>query len=51
MPKEFKSSKLIELFASIEILRKSNVFVGVFNSNPGVFLYLLRDNGSYFVDL
>lgn len=47
--KEEKSNDLIKLFASIEILRKSKVFVGTFSSNPGMFIGMCKDE-AYGVD-
>jgi hypothetical protein len=35
--------KLIRLFASIEILRNSQLFIGTFSSNPGMFLGMLME--------
>lgn len=39
-----KKKDMIKLFAAIEILRKSEVFVGTFSSNPGMFLGMCMDN-------
>lgn len=36
--KEDKKRNLIKLFASMEILKDSDLFVGTFSSNPGMFL-------------
>ena len=35
---------LIEMFASIEIFLKSQIFVGTYSSNPGLFVGMLIDN-------
>lgn len=49
--KMFIKSKLINLFASIELLVKSKLFIGVHNSNPDIFIDLKRNSNSFFVDL
>ncbi len=47
---EFKQLKLIKLFLSIDILCHSEIFVGVFNSSPDLFIEIVRDKPSYYVD-
>lgn len=47
---DFKRQKMIELFTSIEILSTADIFVGVYNSNPDIFLDIRRNNNSFFVD-
>lgn len=43
---------MIKLFASMEILRKSNYFVGTYSANPGMFLGMCMEKGKTFgVDL
>lgn len=44
-----KKKDMIKLFAAMEILKKSEVFVGTFSSNPGMFLGMCLDN-AYGVD-
>lgn len=44
-----KKRELIKLFSAMEILRKSEVFVGTFSSNPGMFLGMCMKN-AYGVD-
>jgi hypothetical protein len=39
---EFRIESLIKLFSSIDILNKSNLFVGTFSSNPGMYLGMRR---------
>lgn len=41
--KESKKKDLIKLFASMEILKSSDLFVGTFSSNPGMFLGMCMD--------
>lgn len=40
--KEYKDKNLIKLFASMEILNKSEFFIGTFSSNPGMYLGMRR---------
>lgn len=47
---EQKYLDIVKLLASIELLNNSKVFIGVYNSNPGQFLYLRRNDCTYFVD-
>jgi hypothetical protein len=47
---DYKKKELIKLFTSIEILSKSNIFVGAYNSNVDIFISLKRDENTYFVD-
>ena len=43
---------MIKLFASMEILRKSNYFVGTYSANPGMFLGMCMEKDKTFgVDL
>lgn len=46
---EDKKSDMIKLFASIELLRKSDVFIGTFSSNMGMFIGMCKDE-AYGVD-
>lgn len=46
---EEKSRELIKLFASIEMLRNSEMFIGTFSSNPGMFLGMCKKE-AYGVD-
>jgi hypothetical protein len=39
---EVKNESLIKLFSSMDILNKSNLFVGTFSSNPGMYLGMRR---------
>ena len=39
---EFRNESLIKLFSSMDILHKSNLFVGTFSSNPGMYLGMRR---------
>lgn len=39
-----KSQDLIKLFSAMEILRKSNLFIGTLSSNPGMFLGMCMNN-------
>ena len=48
---EQKYLDMVKLLASIELLNNSKVFIGVYNSNPGQFLYLRRNDCTYFVDI
>ncbi|WP_455971695.1 hypothetical protein [Bacteroides congonensis] len=41
--KEEKKMDLMKLFSAMEILRKSDLFVGTFSSNPGMFLGMSMD--------
>lgn len=43
---EFRYQNLIKLFASMDILYKSNLFVGTFSSNPGMYLGMRRPKES-----
>jgi hypothetical protein len=43
---EFKHKQLIKLFASMDVLYKSNLFVGTFSSNPGMYLGMRRPKNS-----
>jgi hypothetical protein len=43
---EFRYQNLIKLFASMDILYKSNLFVGTFSSNPGMYLGMRRPKDS-----
>ena len=43
---EFKQKGLIKLFSSIDILYQSNLFIGTFSSNPGMFLGMRRSKGT-----
>lgn len=45
-----RRDELIKLFASMEILRNSELFVGTFSSNPGMFLGMCMEQ-AYGVDL
>ncbi|NMD00725.1 MAG: hypothetical protein GYA62_13525 [Bacteroidales bacterium] len=45
-----KKEKIIKMFANVEILTKSNIFIGAYNSSPDIFLSLRRKNNSYFID-
>jgi hypothetical protein len=48
---EFKKRSLLKLFASIEIVKKSNYFVGSLSSNPTLFISLMMENNCHsFVD-
>lgn len=47
---EFKRIKLVNLFASIQILIRSVAYIGVYNSSPDMFIDLLRDNNTFWVD-
>lgn len=42
--KEDIQQNLIEMFASIEIILQSELFVGTYSSNPGMFVGMLIDN-------
>lgn len=46
---EERNNDLIKLFASIEFLRKSEIFIGTFSSNPGMFLGMCKKQ-AYGVD-
>lgn len=46
---EEKKQKMIKLFSSMEILRKSDLFIGTFSSNPGMFLGMCMDR-AYGID-
>jgi hypothetical protein len=49
---EDKISDIIKLFAAVEILRSSEVFIGTYSSNPGMFLGMCKDRTKvYGVDL
>lgn len=51
-PVDERRRDMIKLFASIEILRKSDFFVGTFSSNPGMFLGMCMEKEKTFgVDL
>ena len=41
---EFIRQNLLELFASIQIILKSELFVGTYSSNPGMFVGMLIDD-------
>jgi len=43
---EFRSESLIRLFSSMDILYKSNLFIGTFSSNPGMYLGMRRPKES-----
>lgn len=43
-PKESKKAEMIELFASIELLSKSSLFVGTFSSNIGMYIGIRKKN-------
>lgn len=45
---EFKKERYLKLFASIDILAKSDYFVGTFTSNPGMYLGLRMDESKAF---
>lgn len=40
---ESKENALIKLLASIQVIRRSNLFVGTYSSNPGMFLGMCMD--------
>lgn len=44
-----KKTDLIKLFSAMEVLRKSELFIGTFSSNPGMFLGMCM-NSAYGVD-
>lgn len=46
-----KKNQLLKLFTSVDLLIKSELFIGVYNSNPDVFIDLVRSDNSYFVDM
>lgn len=41
IPKEKKKQKIIKLFSSIEIIRKSQLFIGTYTANVGLFLGII----------
>jgi len=41
-----RRTDMIKLFASMEILRKSNYFIGTYSSNPGMFMGMCMDKGN-----
>jgi hypothetical protein len=46
-----KNAQLLNLFASIDILSQSKMFIGVINSNPGIYLKVRMDSKcTFFVD-
>ena len=47
---EYKQNKLINLFASVEILWRSNIFVGAINANPSLFLYKRQHPNSFWLN-
>ncbi|MDR1544517.1 MAG: hypothetical protein LBS50_08975 [Prevotellaceae bacterium] len=47
---EYKTQKLLEMFASVEILCKSALFIGAYNSSPDMFIDFVRENNSFFID-
>jgi len=47
---DYKRDKLINMFASVELLVKSSIFIGVYNSNLDMFIDFRRDKQSYYVD-
>jgi len=47
-----KRDKLIKLFASMDILAGSSLFIGTFSSNPGMYLGMrMKQNKAYAVDM
>lgn len=46
--KEYKRSKIINLLASMDILKNSQVFIGTFSSNIGMFLGMCMDKDKCF---
>ena len=51
-PVDDRRRDMIKLFASMEILRKSNFFIGTYSSNPGMFLGMCMEKEKTFgVDL
>ena len=51
-PVDDKRKDMIKLFASMEIIRKSNFFIGTYSSNPGMFLGMCMEKEKTFgVDL
>lgn len=48
---EDKKENLVKLFASMEVLRNADLFVGTYSSNPGMFLGMCMDeNRVYGID-
>jgi len=47
---EKKESRFL-LFSSIQLLVKSDLFIGVYNSNPDMFIDIVRDSDTFFVDI
>lgn len=45
-----KRTQLVRLFASVEVLIESKFFVGVLNSNPGIYISLRKIENTYWVD-
>jgi hypothetical protein len=43
---EYRQENLIKLFSSMDILYKSNLFIGTFSSNPGMYLGMRRPKES-----
>lgn len=43
LDKKDKKDNLVKLFASMEVLRKSELFIGTYSSNPGMFLGMCMD--------
>lgn len=37
-------NELVKIFASVEIILKSELFIGTYSSNPGLFIGMLKDN-------
>ena len=51
-PADERRNDMIKLFASMEVLRNSNYFVGTYSANPGMFLGMSMEKGKTFgVDL
>ena len=46
--KEERRAKLLQLFASIDILASARYFVGTFSSNPGMYLGMRMDRSHAF---
>ena len=44
MTQDERQEQLVKMFASIEILLCSDLFVGTFSSNPGMFIGMLLGN-------
>lgn len=50
IPPLVKRKTMVKLFASMEILRNSELFVGTFSANPGMFMGMCKEK-SYGVDM